>query len=97
MAFGVNREHLLNVEGNSMCVELAVLIVNLDVALCNLVGQEDILSENRAHGARALIDAAPGLDVARLGLSLSNNHIDWLLTDDHDLLEFHFIMLIVRL
>ena len=46
MAFGVNREHLLNVEGNSMCVELAVLIVNLDVALCNLVGQEDILSEN---------------------------------------------------
>ena len=80
-----------------MCIELAVLIVDLDVALCNLGGQEDILGENRAHCARALIDAAPGLDVARLGLSLSNYHIDWLLTDDHDLLEFHFIMLIIRL
>ena len=80
-----------------MCIELAVLIVDLNETICNLGGQEDIFFENRAHGARALIDAAPGLDVARLGLSLSNYHIDWLLTDDHDLLEFHFIMLISRL
>ena len=46
MAFGVHSEDLLNVEGNSMCSELAVLIVDLDVALCNLVGQEDVFGEN---------------------------------------------------
>ena len=74
-----------------------MLVVNLDMALGDLVGQEDILRENGAHGARALIDAAPGLDIARLRLSLTHDHIDWLFANDHDLLVFHFIVFVVSL
>ena len=46
MAFGANSESLLDVEGDSMCGELAVLIVDLHEALGDLVGQEYILIEN---------------------------------------------------
>ena len=59
-----------------------MLIVHLDMALSDFVGQEDILGEHRAHCARALVNAAPSLDIACFGLSVTNNHVDWLLPDD---------------
>ena len=97
MAFSLNSEDLLDIEADLVSIKLAMLVVNLDVALSNLIGQENILIENRAHGTRTLIDAAPGFDIAGLRLGLTNYHIDWLLTNDHDLLKFHFVVFVIGL
>ena len=74
-----------------------MLIVHLDVALSDFVGQEDILGKHRAHCARALVNAAPSFDIACFRLSITNNHVHWLLPDDQYLLVFHLIMLVVGL
>ena len=43
----------------------------------------------------ALVNTAPGLDVAGLRLSVTLAESDGLLPDDEDLLEFHFVVLVV--
>ena len=92
-----DSESLLDVESDMGNVELAVLVVNLDVTLSKFVRHEDILVENAAHRGGSLIDAAPSLDVASLRLSITRSEFDWLLADDKDLLVFHLIVLILSL
>ena len=95
MVTSMDSQDLLNEEADTVSIELAVLIVYLDVTLGDLIGQEDILCEYRAHRARALVNAAPSLDIASFGLCISYNHVNWLLTDDQYLLVFHVIMVII--
>ena len=84
---------MLNEEANASGIELAVLIVYLDVTFGYLIGQEDILCKYRAHRACALVNASPSLDMASFGLCIYD-HVHWLLTDDQNLLVFHGIILI---
>ena len=97
VATSADSHHLLDIETDSMSSKLTVLIVDLDMTICDFVGEEDVLFENRAHRACSLIDAAPSLDVAGLRLSITDDHVDWLLTEDHDLFVLHLIVLIMGL
>ena len=46
VASGMNAHDLFDIEADSMSIELALLIVNLDVAFGNLVWQEYILCKD---------------------------------------------------
>lgn len=94
---GPDSQDLLDKEADAVCVQLAIRVVNLDVALSDFIRQENILGEHRAHRAMTLVNAAPCLDVACFRLSITNDHVNWLLTDDQNLLEFHLIVLVMGL
>ena len=95
MATSVDGQALFNEEANSVSIKLAVLVVDFDMAIGDLVGQEDVLFENRAHSAGALINATPSLNSASLRLGFTDNKVDRLLANDHDLLVLHRIMLVM--
>jgi hypothetical protein len=95
MMAGTNGQSLLNKEANSMGSDLALGVINLDSSLSDLVGEENVLREDRGHGGGALITAAPGLDVTGLRLSFANLEIGGPLTDGKDLLVLHLIVLVL--
>jgi len=95
VAFSMNSHALFDVEADTVSIELAVLVVNFDGTGSDFVGQENVLVENGAHGAGALINAAPSLDLTGLLLGFSNNKIDGLLTDNHNLLVLHRIVFVM--
>lgn len=95
MATSVNGQALFNVEANAVSIKLTVLVVDFDMADSDLVGQEDVLVENRVHSAGTLINATPSLNSASLRLGFTDNEVDRFLANDHDLLIFHRMMLVM--
>ena len=63
-------ESLFDGKLNSCAVDRAVRVVDFDPTSDNLVGQEDILVENRAHRRGALVEAAAGRYLRSLRLSV---------------------------
>jgi len=88
-------QDLLHIERNAMCVQLAPFVVHADLTFGDFVGQEHVLVKDGGHGGLSLVNAAPGLDVASLGLGFTDDHVDGLLTDDEHLLVLHVVMLVV--
>ena len=82
MVTSANCQDLLNIEADAVCGQLALLVVHLDVAISDFVRQENILFEHGTHCALALVNAAPCFDIACFSLSIANNHVNWLFTDD---------------
>ena len=95
VVLSIHGKALINKELDGLNFELASLVVDLNLALAVLIGREHILVEDTAHGRVALVNTAPGLDVAGLRLSVTLAESDGLLSDDEDLLEFHLVVLVV--
>ena len=95
VVLSLHGKALLNKELDGLDLELASLVVDLNLALAVLIGQKHILVEDTAHGRVALVNTAPGLDVAGLRLSVTLAESDGLLSDDEDLLEFHLVVLVM--
>jgi hypothetical protein len=91
----VDGQHLLDIETHTVGVELAELIVDLNLTFAVFVGQEDVFVEHAGHGRGALVNTAPSLDVAGLALCLTNHKTRGFLADDEHLLKLHRIMLVV--
>lgn len=66
----IQVESLFDGKLNSCAVDRAVRVVDFDPTSDNLVGQEDILVENRAHRRGALVEAAAGRYLRSLRLSV---------------------------
>ena len=77
-----DSQPLLNVEADTVSSDLAVGVVDVDLASADLGRHELILLEHAPHRGSALVTAAPGLDLARLLLLLTDLEGDGLLTDD---------------
>lgn len=90
-------QHLLNIETDSLSLELAVLVVHAHLTHGDFVGQELVLLENTRHSGSSLVNTAPGLDVASLALSVVHCEVDRLFADHKHLLKLHLIMLVVSL
>ena len=91
----LDTQNLFYVEAHPMSIEPTVLIVDLHLSLGDLVRHEHVLIEDAGHGGGALINAAPCLDVASLGLSIAHNEVDGFLADDQHLLVLHGVVLVV--
>jgi len=76
-------------------VELAVLVVDLYLTLAVLVGHKDVLIEHARHGRGALVDTAPSLNVASLGMCVTNHQSDGLFANDEHLLKLHLVVFVV--
>ena len=87
-------EDLLDVEADTVGVQLAVFVVHMDRSSSDFIRQEHILVEDRSHGRRSLVDAAPRLDVAGLSLGFANFQLFRPLTDREHLLVLHAIFLV---
>lgn len=92
---GMNGKSLLNIERDAMGSDLALRVVDFNEAFGNFVRKEHILVEDTGHSRGTLVNAAPSLDVAGLGLCLTDNKIHGLFTDGKNLFVLHIIVLIV--
>ncbi len=92
VVINVQIQSLLRSEVDVGAGDLAVVVVDVDVALYGLVWQEDILLKLRVHGGCTLVHAAACLDLTDFLLFLTDFELDGWLPDDQHLLVLHLIM-----
>lgn len=87
-------DSLLNLESNFFAVNLALSIVDVDESPGFLLGRVNVLLKVTRHLTASLIDAAPSLNVGLLTLLLVLLELYRLLSNQENLLEFHFISIV---
>lgn len=92
VVINVQIQSLLRSEVDVGAGDLAVIVVDVDVALDGLVWQEDVLLKLRVHGGCTLVQAAACLDLADFLLFLTGLECDGWLADDQHLLVLHLIV-----
>lgn len=83
---------LLDVKADTVCCDLAVFVVHVNLASSDLIRHELILLKHAPHGGSALVAAAPSLDIGCLLLGLADLPLNGLLTDDQHLLILHHVV-----
>ena len=91
MVTAADSAPLLDVEANAVSVELTVLVVDSNESVGDFLRRELVFREDAGHGGRALVNAAPGLDVAGLRLGVLSLKVNRLLANHQHLLVLHFV------
>lgn len=91
---GTNGAALLNKEFDAGYGERALGVVDVNHGLGSLLGRIDILLVVGPHLAGALVDAAPGGDLALLHLRFVLLELHWGLSNGHHLLKLHGVLLV---